>query len=100
MDFNINSLMTNQIFYGFMAHLLGGFAILLTIAFWSRNRKDMTIGWVILLAITAVKEFWYDVKFEIPPQDIPGGFRDFMGYQLGAAIAMVMGWIKLGRKKK
>ncbi len=99
MNFDINSLMTNQIFYGAMAHALGGYAILLTIAFFSRSWKDMVIGWVILLGLTAFKEFYYDTHFEIPIQDVAGGIRDFVSYQTGAAIAMVLGFIKLWKKK-
>jgi len=97
MNFDINSLMTNPIFYGEMAHLLGGYAILLTIAFFSRSWKDMVIGWCILLGLTAAKEFYYDMHWEIPIQDFRGGLRDFLSYQAGAALAMLMGWIKIRR---
>lgn len=92
--------MTDPVFYGEMAHALGGYAILLTIAFFSRSWKDMTIGWFILLLLTAVKEFYYDTHFEIPVQDLKGGLRDFLSYQAGAALAMFLGHLKLYFKNK
>lgn len=87
--------MTNPVFYGSMAHALGAYAILLTVAFFSRSWQDMWYTWLILLGLTAIKEFWYDVNFEIPQQPIIwGGIRDFLSYQAGAAIVMIIGFIK------
>ena len=51
--------------------------------------------WVVLLGLTAIKEFYYDTHFEIPVQDISGGTKDFISYQIGAAIGLAMSWFKI-----
>ncbi len=90
-----NKLMTNPVFYGQMAHFMGGAFILMTVAFLSNSIKDVGFAWLLLVAITAFKEFYYDTHFEIPAQDIAGGLRDFLSYQGGACLAFLITFLKL-----
>lgn len=91
----LNKLMTDPRFYGSMAHAMGGFSIVLVIAFLTNSLKWTGLAWSLLIVLTAIKEFYYDTHFEIPVQDVPGGMRDFLSYQFGTSVALLISYLKL-----
>ena len=46
----------------------------------------------VLVALgAAVKEFWYDAKYEInPPQTFTDNLTDWLGWTLGAVVALLL----------
>jgi hypothetical protein len=75
------------------------------VAFWAHF---FAAGWLILLyphlalvfvitAAAAVKEFWYDAKYEKnPPQTFLDNSEDFFGWALGAWISYDISLLFLG----
>lgn len=90
-----NSWMTNPIFYGEMAHALGGYAAIFTASQFTKKIWIRLVVLAVFIGITAVKEFYYDTHFEIPVQDFSGGLRDFCAYQVGAVLGLVVGLVQL-----
>lgn len=91
---NVN--MTDPVFYcGEMAHALGGYAILTTLALFTRSMKWVWGAWLVFLGATLFKEFYWDTHWEVPVQDFKGGMHDFLSYQVGAVLALGMSWFKI-----
>jgi hypothetical protein len=45
---------------------------------------------VVALALAAVKEFWFDPRYETDQNIWPDGVEDFVGYATGIALAAVL----------
>ena len=46
---------------------------------------------VIVAALAAVKEFWYDAKYETnPPQTFLDNLEDWLGWTLGAVVGLLL----------
>ena len=75
-----------------IAHVLGGFAIVLTVAYCVRAHRPRALAFAVgvaaigVIAYAAVKEFWYDPNYEDPPQTTADNVIDFVSYVVGAAI--------------
>lgn len=52
--------------------------------------KGLHLGPVIAgaLALAALKEFWFDHRYEIPPQPYANAAQDFAGYVIGIALGV------------
>ena|SRR5579863_4450349 len=85
-----NALMTNPVFYGSAAHFLGGYGVIMTCDHFSSKLLPRLVVWALFVVVTAVKEFWYDIRYEIPQQDVKGGTRDFLSYQAGALFGFIV----------
>jgi hypothetical protein len=48
--------------------------------------------WVALAVagLAAIKEFWFDARYEIPKQTFQDNFADWTGYIAGAAISAIL----------
>ncbi len=46
------------------------------------------------VALAAAKEFWFDHRYEIPPQPYKNAAQDFAGYVIGGALG-VLTWFWL-----
>ncbi len=44
------------------------------------------------IALAAAKEFWFDHRYEIPPQPYKNAAQDFAGYVLGGVLGMLTWW--------
>lgn len=80
--------MNNAVVLAQIAHVLGGYGIVLTAAFlWGHVACVMAA--VLLTAYAAVKEFWYDLKYEVDPvQTWKDSLLDFSMYMAGIALAL------------
>lgn len=76
---NLANITESPNFVAFMAHMFGAFTVLIFFPH---------IYTIIALTIAAaVKEFWFDPKFETnPPQTIKDGWLDFGGYMAGIGL--------------
>ena len=82
----------NPTFIAQNAHCWFAFALVTTlhIAFPAAPLMGFAIP---LLAVAAVKEFWFDATYELPKQTLEDGVVDFLGYGLGLTLgSMVMAW--------
>ena len=79
----ISNIGTNPTFIAFNAHCWFAFAALVT---WGDP-----VGFPVLLAVAAVKEFWFDANYETPKQNFLDNFTDFTGYLVGLGL----GYIKI-----
>ena len=79
----ISSIGTNPTFIAFNAHCWFAFAALVI---WNNP-----VGFPVLLAGAAVKEFWFDANYETPKQTFLDNFTDFTGYLVGLGL----GYIKI-----
>jgi hypothetical protein len=45
-----------------------------------------------IVAFAALKEFWYDIKYESPEESggVPGSIKDFIFYLLGLTLALLV----------
>jgi hypothetical protein len=81
------SWMTNYNFVCFMAHSEG--ALLLTLVpfllFGPTAWSAMTIA---VLIAAGIKEFWFDMRYEDPPQTFNDSLLDFAGYAIGQLVSL------------
>lgn len=95
LDFLKNSWMNDANVLAQIGHVLGGYGIVLTGAFWGNQ-------WVALglaggtIAYAGVKEFWYDARFELPKQTAADNWLDFSMYCVGVAAGLASAFGKLG----
>lgn len=88
----MNTWMNNPQYLAQIGHALGGcllivFTTLLSVLFgWGWLPILIVLG--IGVAAAAVKEFWYDMKFELPKQSWGDSAMDFGFYMLGGAVGM------------
>ena len=85
-----NSWMTSTNYLAQIGHVLAGYSIVLTTAYFSNDDILWLSGiTVILTALVAIKEFIYDANFELPKQTNKDNWMDFGMYSVG----MGLGWI-------
>jgi hypothetical protein len=75
----------NEEFIAFQAHCWFAYAVTLTV--WLLGYRFFFVSVVVVLA-AAVKEFWFDARYEkLPPQTAEDNLVDFVGYLSGVALA-------------
>lgn len=95
LDFLKNKWMNDANVLAQIGHFLGGYAIVLTAAFFGRQWAALGFG-AALLVYAAVKEFWYDANYEIPHQTAADNWLDFSMYAVGITVGLVVVFAKLG----
>jgi hypothetical protein len=78
-----------------LGHFAGGLACVFgsIVLFGTRKRKTAFVSLLIMTALIAVKEFWYDVTYEtalVRGSDL----QDFTFYVTGMATALAAVWMK------
>jgi hypothetical protein len=69
-----------------LGHFAGGAAIVLAFTVIAWNRQASIYGLLTVAALAAIKEFWYDQRYETP--EVRGSsLEDFSFYLVGATIA-------------
>jgi hypothetical protein len=95
-----NSWMDNPTFLAEMAHFAWAYGILLTAALWSATRRQLVCLFGAFVAFAVVKEFWYDLRYEIPADSVAGSTLDFVVYLAGGLAALLVIWIRRRREPK
>lgn len=84
----MNTWMTSPKFLAQAAHFLGAYAFVLTMSHW---HQPLWPAGVAVCAYAGFKEFWYDMKFELPKQSVWDGVLDaaflVLGMAAGVAVA-------------
>jgi hypothetical protein len=71
-----------------LGHFAGGAAIVLAVVVISHHRTYCVWALLAVAALAAIKEFWYDEKYETT--EVRGSsLQDFIFYLLGAGAAVV-----------
>ncbi len=91
--------MTNPQYLAQVGHSLGGYAVITTSILFSMATGTGCVPTIIVtvlgVAAAAVKEFWYDMKFELPKQTWTDSLMDFGFYMLGALVGWGMSGIAM-----
>jgi hypothetical protein len=48
---------------------------------------------VVAVILAGVKEFYFDMKYESPPQPFAGALQDFSGYMIGIGLSIVYWYV-------
>jgi hypothetical protein len=73
-----------------VGHALAGYGVLVTTGYFGGLHAVEIVGPLFVL-YAAVKEFWFDPKFEKdPPQTAADGALDFTFYMVGALVGFVV----------
>lgn len=84
-----NTWMNNPTFLAQAAHFFGAVAIIMSLAhFLGETGGFISAG--LFLAYAVVKEFWYDLKYELPKQSFGDSALDFTFYLLGIVASCFM----------
>lgn len=84
----MNSWMANPTFDTQMAHILAGYAAVMTAKlFWP---KQLVWLWALYVGAAATKEFWYDANYELPKQTFDDNLLDFSMYCVGIVVGMIV----------
>jgi hypothetical protein len=84
-----NSWMTNPIFLAESAHFFGAIATIMTSTrFW--GKKGAIITAIIFTICAAIKEFWYDLGYELPKQTFGISLLDYAFYIIGIVVALLI----------
>jgi hypothetical protein len=86
----MNKWMNNPQYLAQVGHTLGGLAVIFALRVFF-GPVGMWIGLVLGVALAAGKEFWYDMKYELPVQTWWASIMDFAFYMLGAAAGYGLG---------
>jgi hypothetical protein len=79
--------MTNANFLAQIGHTLGGVLFVLVPTIFL-GFHQIWIGGAILLVWALLKEFAYDLKYELPKQSFGDSLLDFVFYMLGGALGI------------
>ena len=67
-------------------HVIGGYALLLTVGYFTHSWIWLIATIALGIILAAVKEFWYDANYELPVQTDGDNWLDFSMYMLGLAL--------------
>ena len=84
-----NKWMNDSYFLTACAHSFGLWAILLTIYFLF-GTIPLIVASSLFVVAAAVKEFWYDAKYELPVQTTFDNVFDFVWYIVGIAMCLIV----------
>lgn len=80
-----NKWMNDPQYLAQIGHTLGG-AWLLALPCFFLGHQVWHWAWLGIFAYAAVKEFFYDARYEVPKQTFGDNLMDFLFYQLGAGL--------------
>ena len=94
----MNTWMNNPQYLAQAAHTLGGALVVVLVCVFFGWDAWKAAG-ILLTLYATVKEFWYDLKYELPKQTWGDSLMDFAFYELGGAIGVLvmLGAHHLGR---
>jgi hypothetical protein len=88
----MNTWMNNPQYLAQVGHFLGGASLIVITTLFA---VTLGAGWTPILivlgigvAAASLKEFWYDMKYELPKQTWGDSFMDWGFYMLGGGVGM------------
>jgi hypothetical protein len=90
--------MNNPNFLAQMAHFLGG-ALLITLSGLFFGVYGMWAALITGILLAAIKEFWYDMVYELPKQTWGDSILDFTFYVVGGLAGIGIIYLAIALKK-
>ena len=84
-----NTWMNNPTFLAQFAHFFGMVAIIMSISHFLGLRGGLIVAGL-LVVYAVIKEFWYDLGYELPKQTLADSGLDFAFYMVGIIVACGM----------
>lgn len=85
------SWMTNADYLAQISHALAGYATMVTTGLFARSGfLWLAVVFGLFTLYATVKEFWYDLKYELPKQTVRDSLLDFFMYELGLVMGTVV----------
>jgi hypothetical protein len=88
-----NSWMNSPIYLAAMAHIGWATLLILSCSMFLHTHRWILLASFFLTLFAAIKEFWYDARYELPPQTTKDNVQDFLGYLGGIALAWLVIWL-------
>jgi len=85
----MNTWMNNPDFLAAAAHLFGALAIIM-IAYRALGKKGGLVSTGLFIIYALIKEFWWDMNYELPKQTFGDAFLDFFSYMAGLVLALII----------
>lgn len=92
---NKNTWMTNPVFLAQVGHFLGACLAMVLTAFLFGHLIACFVVAGLFVPAAAIKEFFYDLRFEVPTQSISDSALDFGFYMLGLLVGLGIVGLKL-----
>jgi hypothetical protein len=86
----MNTWMNNSQYLAQVGHFFGAYFVVVTTAMFFKSWHVVLPVLAVGIVVAAIKEFWYDLKYELPKQSFSDSFEDFAFYMLGAGTATVV----------
>jgi hypothetical protein len=86
----LRSFQNSPLFANLAIHAWLGYGIAFTLGVRFPSHRLLICVCGVLAA--AFKEFFFDHRYELPPQPYPNAAQDFAGYMIGGALAILM-WL-------
>lgn len=87
----MNTWMNNSQYLAQVGHFFGACTIILLVGLFSETHREFPLyAYGFGIAVAAVKEFWYDMVYELPKQTWLDSIMDFFFYALGGTFALVV----------
>ena len=83
------AILTSPDFLGYSLHVWSAYSITMTAGAFGGVKWAWVAG-LAILTFALPKEFWFDAKYEVPPQPFLSNLADLLTYMVGAAIAIAM----------
>jgi hypothetical protein len=90
-----NRWMNDSIILAQIGHALGGYSIVLTVAFLWRDLHRALIAAGLVMLYATIKEHWYDANYEEPKQTSWDNWLDWSFYLVGSIIGTLLTWWRL-----
>jgi hypothetical protein len=81
-----NTWMNDPTFLAQSAHFFGAIAVLMTASHIFGKEVALIIAGVFVV-LALIKEFWYDLNYELPKQTVGDSALDFTFYMVGVVVA-------------
>ena len=90
----MNTWMNNPQYRAQVGHTLGGYALIVTVLALGHGWMPVLVTYGLGILAAAVKEFWYDARYELPRQTEEDNLIDFGFYVVGGTIGLgVCAWV-------
>lgn len=90
----MNTWMNNPQYLAQVGHFFGAYSLILTVARFQGSVPHLALAvYTALLVAAAIKEFWYDMRYELPVQTWADSIEDFVFYAFGGSAALMVGCI-------
>jgi len=89
----MNRWMNNPQYLAQVGHFFGAFSVVLICALFG-GMHAVLISLPCVFVGALIKEYWYDMRYELPRQSFSDSSMDFVFFCAGAAAGLGLAWLK------